>query len=324
MLTVADLLHLPYTPDLTQAGIAYACRSLAYTYNRMGGSGAERLRRIVAGKAVELAFRRTLTAYEVPYDTLGATPFTDADRYDVALRGRRCDLKSFLIFRKNTIRRLRANAEELLGAAALVPCDQMASDVLGEQDVYIFAFVLALVTSRPDAMKRAAAAGQPLYLINSLPAAWARPPQWASLGWLTLKLEAGMSISLEIGGQGEKGEFQEEVVTLSPGERTRLTKDFYTLAYMHGSEIPGGRVGIHSSQLDQTYIIQESEWGNIWVYGMEIILAGYMTRNEFRQKSHRLPPRSRVWQYRYTRTENFTLPVAELQPLARLFERLKL
>jgi hypothetical protein len=57
---------------------------------------------------------------------------------------------------------------------------------------------------------------------------------------------------------------------------------------------------------------------------MEIILAGYMTRNEFRQKSHRLPPRSRVWQYRYTRTENFTLPVAELQPLARLFERLKL
>jgi hypothetical protein len=95
MLTSSDLLHLPYTPDLSEGGIAYACRSLAYTYNRMGGSPLDRMRRIVAGVAVELAFRRYLGEQEIPFDVLGSTPFTDPDRYDVALGGHRCDLKSY-------------------------------------------------------------------------------------------------------------------------------------------------------------------------------------------------------------------------------------
>jgi hypothetical protein len=38
MITPNDFLHLPYTPDLTEGGIAYAIRSLPYTYDRMGGS----------------------------------------------------------------------------------------------------------------------------------------------------------------------------------------------------------------------------------------------------------------------------------------------
>jgi len=47
MITVSDFVHLPYTRDLTEGGIAYAVHSLPYTYNRMGGSPYERLRRIV-------------------------------------------------------------------------------------------------------------------------------------------------------------------------------------------------------------------------------------------------------------------------------------
>ena len=38
MISASDIIRLPYTPDLTEGGIAYACRSLNYTYNRMGGS----------------------------------------------------------------------------------------------------------------------------------------------------------------------------------------------------------------------------------------------------------------------------------------------
>jgi hypothetical protein len=38
MITVGDLIHLPFTSDLTEGGIAYALRSLPYTYDRMGGS----------------------------------------------------------------------------------------------------------------------------------------------------------------------------------------------------------------------------------------------------------------------------------------------
>ena len=76
MITSSDFIHLPCTRDLTEGGIAYAVRSLPYTYNRMGGSPYDRLRRIVAGVAVELAFRRHLTQTDIPFDVKGATPFT--------------------------------------------------------------------------------------------------------------------------------------------------------------------------------------------------------------------------------------------------------
>jgi hypothetical protein len=97
MITVKDFIHLPYSPDLTEGGIAYACCSLNYTYNRMGGTPCTRLRRIVGGVAVELAFRHHRTAQNIPYDVKVAIPFTETDRYDVSLGGHRCDIKSFLI-----------------------------------------------------------------------------------------------------------------------------------------------------------------------------------------------------------------------------------
>ena len=93
MITASDFVHIPYTPDLTEGGIAYANRSLPHTYDRMGGSQFDRLRRIVVGVAVELAFRRYLAQQNIPFDIKGATPFTDPDHYDVSLGGHRCDIQ---------------------------------------------------------------------------------------------------------------------------------------------------------------------------------------------------------------------------------------
>ena len=175
MLKTNDLIRLDYTPDLTPTGIAYACRSLPHTYDRMGGSDIYRLRRIVAGKAIELAFRRYLTAQDVPYEELGATPFTDPDHYDIGFGGRRCDIKSFLFFQKRDIRRIHHSPSILLNAAALVPTEQVASDHLADEDLYIFAFLTALVTDHPKELDRALAADQPSYIIYPLLEAWAHP-----------------------------------------------------------------------------------------------------------------------------------------------------
>ena len=161
MITPSDLITLPYTPDLTRAGIAYACRSLAYTYDRMGGTPYARLRRIVGGVAVELAFRRLLNKESVPHDVLGATHFTKPDRYDMSLGERRCDLKSFIITQKTRIRQLRRHPERLLDAQALVPVDQLASDHLSGKDLYIFSFLTALVTRGRGDLERALEAKQP-------------------------------------------------------------------------------------------------------------------------------------------------------------------
>jgi hypothetical protein len=289
----------------------------------MGGSAYDRLRRIVVGVAAELAFRRLLAARQIPYDTLGSTPFTDPDRYDVALGGRRCDLKSFLIDQKDSIRNLRRDPATLLSAAALVPADQMEAGEASDEDLYIFAFVYALVTRQRPALEKALSAGQPTFLIHPLPLAWTRPRKWASLSPLSLKSEGPEPVVVELGGQEASRRFRCEQVTLTSGGPARPLVDFYTLAYLHVPQEPSGRVGVHSPRQGQAYLVGPHDWGNIWVYGLQLIMAGYLSRGEFRRKSRILPPGSRVLQYARTRTKNLAVPVAELRPLSELFERVR-
>jgi hypothetical protein len=320
-LTPADLVHLAYTPDLTQAGIAYALRSLPFTYDRMGGSQVVRLRRIVVGVAVELAFRRLLGERGIPHDTFGATPFTDPDRYDVALGGRRCDLKSFLLSDKQVIRRLRRDPAQYLQASALVPVDQAASNHFGEEDLYIFAFVTALLTRERAELDRALSAGQPVYLIHPMPQAWAQPLKWASLQPLSLKSMASRSLTIELGGQNPDRSFASEIMALPPRIETRTTLDFHSLAYLHAEQIPDGVLSVQGRSRGIPYPVLPADWGNIWIYGMEVVLAGYLRRKEFHRQAEILPAGSRVLQYPRTRTRNLALPVASLRPLSELFER---
>lgn len=323
MITVSDLIHLPYAPDLTTGGITYACRSLAHTYNRMGGDSTARLQRIVAGVAVELAFRRRLAEEEVPYDLLGATHFTAPDRYDIALGGRRCDLKSFLLSNKQKITNLQRNPEALLDALALVPVDQYQSENLREEDLYIFCFLIGSTAQGGARLKQAIQAGRPAFLIHTLPKAWVRPQHWQSLGALVLKTGLAAPLEVEIGGQDGSRTFQVENLLLPPRVRVLAGSGFFALHYLRASRLPEGPVGVHSPVLRETYVVEPGAWGNIWLYGLEIVLAGYITRGEFRRRVSRLPPGSPVLQYAFTRTENMSLPVRELHPLGDLFARAK-
>jgi hypothetical protein len=323
MITTSDLITLPYTDDLTQAGIAYACKSLPHTYNRMGGSLGDRFRRIVSGVSVELAFRRLLVANGVPYDTLGITPFTDPDHYDVALGGRRCDLKSFLILKKDDIRRLRQDPESLLQASVLVPSDQAESDQFGDEDLYLFAYVTCLFTYQQADLESALARGLPTFLIHPMPENWARPKRWSTLSPLVLKSEAPQPVRVELGGQGPDRRFLSEQIDLSPLVRAQIQSDFYSLAYVHIPQMPAGRIGLYSPKQKGIHLIGRQSWENGWVYGLEIILAGYLSRAEYRRRAKHLRAGSRAWPYQRTRTHNLALPVTELHPLSGLFQRVR-
>lgn len=89
MISTTDFVMLSYTPDMIQVGIKCACQTLTYTFKPMIGNRLNGLRRIVAGKAVELALKRHLNNAEIPHNMLGSTPFTDPDLYDIAVGGRR-------------------------------------------------------------------------------------------------------------------------------------------------------------------------------------------------------------------------------------------
>ncbi|MBE3119809.1 MAG: hypothetical protein IMZ50_13775 [Candidatus Atribacteria bacterium] len=340
MLSTSDLLHLPYTPDLTEGGIAYACRSLTTTYGRMGGSqprapsgnrdypagtgtNVDRLRRTVAGVAAELAFRRTLSEQSIPFDVLGATPFTHPDRYDVSLGGHRCHLKSFLITRRQQIALIRQDPALVLQAPALVPLDQFAAEDHKPDDLYLFAFLLGVVAATREDVDRATAAGQPAYLIHPLPDEWARPANWLPLEKLALKSECEAPISVEIGGQNTGREFVTATLELPPKKRVPVEQSFYSLAYVHAARRPGARIGLHSPLRGEAYIVPAHAWGNIWVYGMDILLTGWLTHEEYRRRSSVLPIGSRTFQYDQTRTKNLSVPVIELKPLGGLLAHVK-
>ena len=323
MLTTADFLHLPYTRDLTEAGIAYALRSLPYAYNRMGGSPYDKLRRIVAGVAVELAFRRYLSEQNIPFDVKGATPFTDPDRYDVSLGGRRCDIKSFLISYREQISEMKRNPQVILKAPALVPSDQNAAAGHSDNDIYLFAFLSGLVAASQEDLKKAIGAGQPHFLVHVMPDSWARPSAWTPLGALVLKSEAEEGITLELGGQDEGRAMRPIEVEVPPRRRVEIQNGFFSLAYIHTKTPLNARVGIRWANRNETHLIGALEWGNIWIYGMDMLLAGFLSREEFNRKAKPLPEGTRVFQYERTRTKNLAAPVSELKPLTELFERVK-
>jgi len=321
MVTSSDLLRIPYTPDLTEGGIAYAGRSLPHTYDRVGGSPFDRLRRIVAGVAAELAFRRILTQKNIPFDIKGATPFTDPDRYDVMLGGHRCGIKSFLISRREQITSLRADPGLILKAPALVPVDQYSADGQSDNDLYLFAFLTGLIAASPDDYQKAVGANQPTYLIHTMPKTWVRPHTWIPLGPLVLKSESDEILRLEIGGQDSDRGFTTCKLELPPRTRVNANGDFYSLAYIHVESRPKARLGIHSPTRRETYLIEPVAWSNIWVYGMDIYLAGWITRQEFRRRASLITEGSLVFQYQQTRTKNLAVPVSDLRPMSGLFER---
>jgi hypothetical protein len=207
MLGIDDLINIPYTPDLTEGGITYACHSLPHIYNYGGRSSFDRLRHMAAGAAVELALRRYLTQQNISFGIQGAVPFTQPNRYDVSLGGHRCDLKSFLISHREQIRALHKDIGLLLKAPALVPLDQYSADGRSENDLYLFAFMTGLVSRSLNDLNKSAFSALPIYLIHIMSAAWSRPQAWIPLGPLTLKSETGEILDLEIGGQNAVREF---------------------------------------------------------------------------------------------------------------------
>ena len=99
-----------------------------------------------------------------------------------------------------------------------------------------------------------------------------------------------------------------------------MEAEFYSVAYLHAKSNPLGRLGIHSPSRAETLTIEKREWNNIWVSGLDIYLAGWITRDEFRQRASLIPAGRRVFQYTQTRIKNLAVPIAQLKPLPDLFE----
>lgn len=318
MSSPADFLRLPYTPDLTEGGIQYALRSLAYSNEREGRSPYGRLRRLVANVAVEVAFRRYLSQNHIPFEVKASTPFTDRERFDVVLDNRRCDIKSFLISHREQILEIRKNPAVLLEAPALVPSDSHAGDGHSYNDLYLFAFMNGLVAASQADLQKAMAKNQPHYLTHVMPLAWRKPNHWTPLGALALKSESAEELIVEINGQDEAREMKRAVVSLAPGVKASLNESFYSITSLHVRRLPEARLALRVDGIHEPHIVAPYDWSNIWVYGMDIFMVGYATYEEMSQRATLLLPNSKTFQYERTYVKNLAMPVSRLKPMQKL------
>lgn len=323
MLTPSDLIHLPFPHDLTEGGIAHTVRALPKLAQFTGDLTFDHLRRRVAGAAVELAFRRHLSEQDVPYEVRGAAPFSEPDRYDVLLGGHRCEMHSYLIRDRAQIVEMRRNPDILLRAPALVPSDHHAGEGYHKDDLYLFAFAAGLTASSLEELRRAGEAGQPTYFLHVMPEAWTRPQAWAPLGPLALKSESDEAITVELGGQGEGRDFLSHTVNVPPGTRVLVEAPFFALTSVHIPKLIEGRLGIHCPRRREMHLVHWNEWGNLWIYGLEIVLAGYVSRRDFQRHSSHVQAGARVFQYRQTPEKHLALPVTDLTALGGLLTQVR-
>jgi hypothetical protein len=320
MITPSNLIKLPYTADLTEGGIEYALRSLTYSFDRADSQPYEKLRRTVANTAVELAFRRHLSQHNIPFEVQAATPFTDSERYDVSLDGRRCDLKSYLISHREQMADLRRNPHILLKAPALVPADQHAREGHKLDDLYIFAFLAGLIAASQDDLKKVIASHQPHYLVHVMPEEWRKPQHWNPFGALSLKSDSEEELLVEINGQDSARDALRTTVSLPPKTKVTVDHSFYSITAIHVRKLPDARVGLRCEAVKEAEVISPLQWGNLWVYGLDIFLAGYLPYEEFGQLAKLLPIHSRTFQYEHTKVKNLSLPISNLKPLQNLFK----
>jgi hypothetical protein len=108
-------------------------------------------------------------------------------------------------------------------------------------------------------------------------------------------------------------------VELAPHTRVSVEDEFFSISSVHVQKPTDARVGIRDEVRKETHVISPMEWSNIWVYGSDIFLAGYISWEEFRRHAQMIAEGSHVFQYTRTKTKNLGVPVSRLKPLADLF-----
>ena len=138
--------------------------------------------------------------------------------------------------------------------------------------------------------------------------------------WLAIT-DCGFPI--EIGGQDQGRMMQSCQVELPPRQRVEIPNQFFSLTYIHIRSGPKARLGIHCPTQKDLHLIGTRDWGNVWVYGTDILLAGYMTREEFGRRARFVQTGSPVSPNHTTQQKNLAVPVSELRPLSELFNQIK-
>ena len=315
MLTLSDFVHIPYTPDLTEAGNLYACRCLAIDLVQASNLDLAPLHSLSAEIAADLSLRRYLAQEHISFKTLGAEPFTHPDRNEIILGGRPCHLINALMWRKAHITRIKGNPAELLTAPASVPVAALTSERWGYQDLLVFAFTLAMPMLARGSSSKAQAEGKADYLIYIMPGSWRKASLKGALPGLTLQSASDGEIALELGGQMSNRDFESRDLLLTSAQPATEIQGFTRLAYISTRHAPTATISVHDPRHQRVLHITPDRWANLGVDGVEIILAGYIEVGEFRRHAQRFRLSARPREFYDSSSPSFSIPIQDLLPL---------
>lgn len=299
VLGASDLHLLEYSQDLTQAGIAYLGRHLHHIGGQRRNLGFNALRQQVAEKAAELTLIRHLSQMNVPHDISAARSLA-ARASGISLGERPVFLHVQLVSQPRTMARLSQDPASHLEQAFPLNED-ILEDAQALEGVHLALRLLGRVTKGPRELM------EPHYLMIPMGPEWARPRAWRPLGELAFKLEAGNPLEVEVGGLDMERRFLQDSLQLAPGQRQTLDSGLFSLSYLRAAALPEARLGVHSAGAGLRQIAAPKEWGNLWVYGQQIVLLGYLSGRDLLTRRRR----------------RAGLPVEDLRPLDELFRRAK-
>ena len=323
MISPDNFIHLTYSDDLTRAGLAYACKRISFINSLEEKDPIQRLRQFVAHTSVELALERYLNNENIPHNHLPMKHFSDPDHLTLIIGGRRCVICNTDISNKKMITQARKNPKILLRHPAKVSENQIKHQQLNKDDIFIFTILEGLITTSRQACLQASKAKQPIYQIVLLPSPWSRSTTWNSLGNLFCHYQFGEDLRLEIGGTDAKRRYLTEIVDIKSVEKVQCCKDFYNIHYLATTSIPDGKIYLTSRALNRTITTLPHDWRNIWLYGLEILLVGYITLGKYIEQA-------KIGRYAMSNINSqptletyFSMPMSNLSSLKNLFEHAK-
>ena len=158
MVQVQEIVKIPYSDAMSEAGIAHLLQALQAVGDHPAYESFDAMLQYVAEKAAMLAFRHYMDAADIPYELQPQASYTAGLDPALTLGGRRTTLFTTLVRDRRAIALLGREPERINGVPALVPrIDDL--HLQSQEDIYVFTAITGLVTRSRDDLARAVAVG---------------------------------------------------------------------------------------------------------------------------------------------------------------------
>ncbi|MHA1369703.1 MAG: hypothetical protein ACTSRA_08335 [Promethearchaeota archaeon] len=328
-------------------GVNYAVKTWPVTFNRMGKGPIDRIINIMKGITVEYAFIDYLEKNNIEHDLEGQTAWYKIDRYDIGVKGKEIDIKTnyldpFLpVLQARGIDQLNPNNTEwLLDCCALVPSDQLYSRTFPDNGYYIFAYLTGHFNPEVQVKKKFAHAFWEYEWFK--PARWIKEHGKPQLGRIQISSDsrADKNEKFIVIGTKDYRQFYSETLQLDSNAEAETAEEFFQVFTLisEGGDLPTGTISVKGTNTTlvedispqigfvshrdekKNMIVEQNDWGNIWIYDSYVYFAGCMTKGDFKEKSESIPRfYKKCKQYADILVKNNMIQVQDLDDMDKIF-----